>query len=267
MTAILPAHAALTILQQKTPDAAARKSATDAILDIVGARTEARNRTETVANAAARPAAVVAAPEPRGPRAVGGTVSSEISPAHKSAMTTAAQLEFRPIAATVEHAEIFAGGLARDIDDYNGKFETKTIWSRAEYEAHVRSGEADRIAKGEDADAARKQTEFLLSDKLYDNYVRRTASDNYWLNRNSNDAAYNLVNGAAQRFSHSFGVEVPISYDESGRARLGAFDVHYESGAKMLSYNEDGSMTSYNQDGTVRLSLARARDARDYIEA
>ncbi|HEV7308771.1 hypothetical protein [Ensifer sp.] len=261
MTTISPTHAALTILQQRTPGVSADKNASDAILDIVSRRTGAAHGTEAAAKS------VPPSSEFKAPRAVGGSVSSAISSAHMSAMASAAHLEFKPIAAIVEHAEIFAGWLARDIDDYNGKFDTKKVWSREEYEAHVMAGEADRIAKGADVEAARKHTEFLLSDKLYNGYARHAELDNYWLIRNSNDAAYNLVNGAAQRFSHSFGVEVPISYDETGRARLGSFDVHYESGAKMLSYKEDCSMTSYNRDGTVREQLARARDMRDYIVA
>lgn len=264
MTTISPPNAALTILQQTTSGTFTDKSAADVILDIAAGRTEAGKKTEAVSNTPPKPATSA---DTKGPRAVGGTVSSEISPAHMSAMAAAADIEFRPIAPKVEHAELFVGGLARDIDDYNGKFEAKQVRSREEYETWVRSGEADRISKGQDADAAREHTEFLLSDKLYNNYVKQTEVENYWLNRTSNDAAYRFVHGAAERLSQVFGVEIPISYDETGRASLGAFNIQYASGAKMLGYNEDGSMTSYNENGTVRLSLGRAQEMAEYIKA
>lgn len=123
---------ALSLLTQTAPHTQKTSgSAADTILDIVSGRQTAGSKAADEIVSTALKAKAAEKTETTG-RAVGGTVSSEISWATTSAMSAGVingfnyddpLIAFRPIEASLENAEVFAGRLVQTLMDYNAQFD------------------------------------------------------------------------------------------------------------------------------------------------
>lgn len=266
MTSISSGNAALTILQQVQPSllqASEGKSASDTILDIVSNRSAA----STKAAAASSGAAAKAQPEAtQSPREAGGTVSSEISSVQWSALNAAAVsqlnsaesdplIAFKPTETSAENAEIFVGRLADTLAKYNAQFDLKEIPSREDFMAGKDAWLAREIKSG----ASEKQIQGGLAMNFgeggYERNFRWTNEQNDNTLRQAKTSAGSIGNFTTL-LGQVFGKEVAISKDQDGRLTLGALDMSYGNGQKMLSYGEDGSLTTFNEDGSTKRTLA-----------
>jgi len=272
MTSISSGNAALTILQSVQPSLlpySKGQNAADNILDIVS------NRSTASANAVTRAAAVLAQAQPeaaQNPREAGGTISSEFSSVQWSAMNAAAVTQlnavdaddpliaFKPIEASLEHAEIFTGRLADTLARYNAQFDLKDIPSREDYMAGKDAHMTRVIATG----ASQKMIDDTLrlgyGEGGYERYVRLMTEANT-MTLMIAKTAEGSIGSFTMLLGQVFGQDVTISKGEDGRLTLDAFDMSDGNGQTMLSYAQDGSLTTYNGDGSVIRTLA-ANDFR-----
>jgi hypothetical protein len=272
VTSISSGNAALTVLQQVQPSplpGSQGKSAADTILDIVS------NRSTTGAKAVTQTAGTVAQAQPeaaQNPREVGGTVSSEFSSVQWSAMNVAAVsqlnsvdandalLAFKPIEASVENAEIFVGRLADTLAKYNAQFDLKEIPSREDFMAGKDAHMAKVVASGASQKIIDDTLRLNYGDGGYERNVR-------WINEQNDNTlrqaktSEGSIGNFTTLLGQVFGKEVTISKDQDGRLTLGALDMSYANGQKMLSYGEDGSLTTFNEDGS-KIRILAAKDLR-----
>ncbi|WP_426123563.1 hypothetical protein [Pararhizobium sp. PWRC1-1] len=267
MTSISSGNAALTILQQTQPSLLPRiqgQSATDTILDIVS------NRSAVGAKAAAAVANAAAKAQPeaaQNPREVGGTVSSEFSSVQWSAMNAAAVsqlnstnaddplIAFKPIEASLENAEIFVGRLAYTLAKYSAQFDLKEIPSREDHMAGKDADMAKLVASGASQKMIDDTLRLNYGEGGYERIVRFKTTENMWTMSQAKTFG-GSIGSFTMLLGQVFSQDVTISKDQDGRLTLGALDMSYANGQKMLSYGEDGSLTTFNEDGSTIRTLA-----------
>ncbi|MEA3534492.1 hypothetical protein [Rhizobium sp. CC-YZS058] len=262
----IASNVALTLLAQPSPLLAApllasssaggdARSAADTILAIVSA----------AASAGEKPADAAPAPTAR---AVGGTVSSELSKPQLSAMAAAGSMVttydpiaaangFTPIKASVENAEAFIRGTSYGIDDYNRGLEPdEQAPTREEYFAQYAAWGAKRLADGEDPVMVKRDLDYFATEEQFQ-------SAREWVEvRNSSrhklaELGHDLLVAGQERIAEVFGVKLPISFDEHGRASIGSFELRYGNGNLMLQYDPKAGLKTYHEDGTLRSSYAK----------
>lgn len=195
----------------------------------------------------------------------GGTVSSAISSAWKSGLSTAGAAAIgaggTSVARSVDNAEAIVGVLARSINDYNSKFELQEIPTREEWTAYKDEWLAKEKETGASDNLINVGLKMLFEEGGYERHVSHIKAHNQGLLRYS-ELAVDAISGSTDQLKGAFGVKVQITYNEEGRASVAAFDMNYSNGQKMLSYGEDGSSTSYNADGSVKLALSNTEVAK-----
>lgn len=231
-------NAALLILSQPVRAAAQEANAVDTTLSIVHEQKKA------------------------GPRAVGGTVSSEISSAQESAMAAGAKASlnskpqardftqeydaqaaasgFFPLKCTVELARCFADGLGDEVAAYNGQFNLKKTPTYEEYMTKTKE-EWVNIAKSRNCSQADidKMVESNFNEEGYKRLVREDEASNWFLlkgAREATDFSYNI-----RRFREMFGVDVKINFDKAGRVSVDPFEVKID-GKTVLTYDDHREM-------------------------
>jgi hypothetical protein len=194
-----------------------------------------------------------------------GTVSSAISSAWKSGLSTAGAAAIgaggTSIARSAENAEAIVGVLARAVNDYNGKFELQEIPTREDYMASRDSWISKVTAMGLSEELIKRGVESNFGEGGYERALQTFEVHNQGLLRYS-ELAVDAISGSTDHIKGAFGVKVQISYDEEGHASVAPFDIYYSNGRKMLSYGENGSLTSYNADGSVKLALSNTEAAK-----
>jgi hypothetical protein len=196
---------------------------------------------------------------------VGGTVSSAISSARRSGLSTAGAAAIgaggTSVARSVDNAEAIVGVLARAVNDYNGKFELQGIPTQEDHDVSKENAVATWKAEGLSDKLIANILEYNYGGGGYERRVRDIENRNQGLLRYS-ELAVDAISGSTNHLKEAFGVRVQISYDEDGHASVAPFDMYYRNGQKLLSYGEDGSLTSYSEDGSVKLALSNKEAAK-----
>ncbi|OLP61317.1 hypothetical protein BJF93_21315 [Xaviernesmea oryzae] len=234
-------NAALLILSQPVRVAAKGTSAVDTIISIASAQKEAQKKTS--------------------PRAVGGTVSTEISQAQKSAMAAGAQaglngasgghgfsvteydpeaaaMGFFPVEKSLKNAQAFADGLADGVASYNEQFNLYKIMSFDEYmtegkENYLKLAKSMNNSEGQ----IEKDIRVNFSSSGYDYNMNRHKIDNEFKIRDAK-LGEGLMKAATERFKEIFGVDVKINFDDNGRASILPFDVKIDD-KTVFNFHED----------------------------
>lgn len=184
--------------------------------------------------------------KPGQPREAGGTVSSEISKAQMSAMSAVGAatvnglsyddplIAFTPIKSLVENAEAFVGKLAQALMDYSAQFDLEKIPSREEYMAKKDAWLANQIASGVNEKQIQTGLTLNFGEGGYEPKVERVNNNNEMTIRQAK--VEGGINNLTMLLNQVFGKNVSISKDQDGRLTLGALDIYYGNGQKLLSY-------------------------------
>lgn len=249
MTTIANSNAALTILTQTSPSSLdANQSAVDKIVSIVSGASQGTDG------------------KPRQPREAGGSVSSEISKAQMSAMSAVGAatvnglsyddplIAFTSIKASTENAEAFVGKLAQALMDYNAQFDLQEIPSREEYMVKKDAWLANQIAIGVNEKQIQNGLTNNFGEGGYERRVEWLKSENEFTLRQAK--VEGSIDNLSRLLSLVFAKNISISKDENGRLTLGAVDISYGNGQKMLSYSPEGTLSTFNSDGSLIRTLS-----------
>lgn len=256
----IASNVALTLLAQPSPllaapllassSAGGARSAADTILAIVSA----------AASAGEKPADAAPAPTAR---AVGGTVSSELSKPQLSAMAAAGSMVttydpiaaangFTPIKASVENAEAFIRHLAAQVEQFNDGLEPDLVPpTRDEYNATYQKWAEKRIAAGEDAEAVAKDVSYFTSDEYYSDLVDGTKSRNLF-RKTAASYAVSAIETSQSLLAAVFNQKDIIERDGNGRISLKNMTIRYGNGNTMIVFDNKDGLTTFNEDGSIR---------------
>ena len=261
----IASNVALTLLAQPSPllaapllassSAGGARSAADTILAIVSA----------AASAGEKPADAAPAPTAR---AVGGTVSSELSKPQLSAMAAAGSMvtsettidpavyRFDPIKASVENAEAFIRKVSWGIDQFNdGLRPDDEIPDRQSFnQVYIRWGEI-RIAKGDDPEKVKKAVADFSSDKAYQDKVDAIK---FWNSKRKELAADAMegIDNMKRLVSEVFGGTLDVVKNADGRLSLANITIQGKDGAIILKYDSKDGLKTFHGDGSVRTQYA-----------
>ncbi|MCO5729996.1 hypothetical protein [Rhizobium sp. SSA_523] len=228
-------NAALLILSQPVRAAAQEANAVDTILSIVHEQKKA------------------------GPRAVGGTVSSEISSAQESAMAAGAKASlnskpqargfsvmeydaqaaasgFFPIERSKENADALADMVATRIADYNAQFKVRDIPTFEEYVKEGKDRFLEENKRSFTEERLKELADSFYSENGYKRRVEYMEGNNKSIKEAADDAYRRLLN-IRERFQEIFGVDLKLKFDEHGRASVDPFEVRVD-GKLLMNYEE-----------------------------
>ncbi|MCO5729997.1 hypothetical protein [Rhizobium sp. SSA_523] len=228
-------NAALLILSQPVRAAAQEANAVDTILSIVHEQKKA------------------------GPRAVGGTVSSEISSAQESAMAAGAKASlnskpqargfsvmeydaqaaasgFFPIERSKENADALADMLATRIAEYNARFKVRTIPTYEEYLTKEKENFLRDYKNAFTEEKLKEMVDYSFNEEGYKRRVKSTNEINDVIMGTSDDA-YGRLFGIGDRFREIFGIELKLKFDEHGRVSVDPFEMRVD-GKLLMNYEE-----------------------------
>ena len=258
--------AALTILKQTAmQDLMGTQTATDKIIDLVSGKSDVSAATGTISKIAAKAQSLADAEKKET-----GTVSSEISKAHASAVSQAVQSSMNNMLVkgseferelwkgTLEQGSAVATILINSVLRYNTPPEQREIPTRAESDEAVLIGIKEAMARGQDPDQLEQLSARWRSDEGYQDKVKSINMYNESVARIPTSTLIEGFNMLGGQFAYRFGVAPKLSFDEAGQAQVGAFEIKYGNGQTMMSFDGKGQFKAYNADGSEYKSFIQS---------
>jgi hypothetical protein len=262
--------AALAILRQSSVQdlSGQQQNATDRIIDIVSGKTGASAATGTISKIAAKAQSLADAE--KSASGGGGTVSSEMSRSYSGAVNQAVQSSMDRMYAegeavgmklwegNLEQGSAVATILINSVLRYNNPPEQREIPTREESDEAVLVGIKEAMARGQDPDQLEQLSARWRSDEGYQDKVKSINMYNESVARIPTSTLIEGFNMLGGQFGYRFGVTPKLSFDDSGQAQVGAFEVKYGNGQTMMSYDGSGNLKTYNADGSEYKSFVES---------